>query len=164
MPLPSELLQLANHLAHLDLETHRQASLRRAASTAYYALFHLLVSETTLNWSRLETRSALGRLFEHGKMKRVCEKTVSDLNKIFNERPQDSPELTVLNHLRTIAGAFVLSYQERNDADYETSQEWSQTDAVNLVDAVSAAFTSWEAIQTEPAAQAFLFSLLAKDR
>jgi hypothetical protein len=30
--------------------------------------------------------------------------------------------------------------------------------------AVSAAFESWDAIKNEPAAQAFLFSLLAKDR
>ena len=164
MPLPDELLELAKHLANLDQEKHEQASLRRAISTAYYALFHLLVSETTLNWSRLETRSALGRLFEHGKMKRVCEKTVSDLNKMFNERPQDSPELTIPKHLRTIAKAFVLAYQERNDADYEVSKEWSRTDVLSLVDTVSDAFKSWEAIKHEPAAQGFLFSLLAKDR
>jgi uncharacterized protein (UPF0332 family) len=164
MPLPNELLQLANHLANLDLQVHRQASLRRAASTAYYALFHLLVSETTLNWSRLETRSALGRLFEHGKMKRVCDKQVSELNKILQRSVPDSPELAILKHLRTIAKAFVQAYQERNDADYETSKEWSRTDAVKQIDAVSAAFKSWEAIKNEPAAQAFLFSLLAKDR
>jgi hypothetical protein len=70
MSLPDELLALAGHLANLDMEAHRQASLRRAVSTAYYALFHLLVSETTLNWSRDETRSALGRLFEHRKNER----------------------------------------------------------------------------------------------
>ena len=66
MSLPFELLELAKHLANGN-ETHRQASLRRAVSTAYYALFHLLVSETTLNWKPVETRAALGRLFEHGK-------------------------------------------------------------------------------------------------
>ena len=63
MSLPYELLELAKHLASIDNATYRQASLRRAASTAYYALFHLLVSETTLNWKPVETRAALGRLF-----------------------------------------------------------------------------------------------------
>ena len=97
-------------------------------------------------------------------MKRVCDKIVSDLNKTFKTRPPDSPELTVSNHLHAIAYAFAQAYEQRNEADYETSKEWSRTDALNQVDTVSAAFKSWDAIQDEPVAQAFLFSLLAKDR
>jgi uncharacterized protein (UPF0332 family) len=164
MSLPHELLQLANHLANLDNEAHCQASRRRAVSTAYYALFHLLVAETTLNWSRPETRAALGRLFEHGKMKSVCDKSVSDLNKVLKKGRPPGPELAISKQLGGIAETFARAYQQRNDADYETSREWSRTDAVKQVDAVSAAFKGWEAIRNEPAAQAFLFSLLAKDR
>jgi hypothetical protein len=164
MSLPHELLDLANHLANLDRGAHLQASRRRAVSTAYYAFFHLLVSETTLNWSRVETRAALGRLFEHGKMKSVCDKKVSDLNKVFRKRPPDSTELAVFKHLHAIAYAFAEVYEHRRNADYETSREWSRTDALRQVEAVAAAFKSWEAIRNEPAAQAFLFSLLAKDR
>jgi len=164
MSLPDELLALAGHLANLDTEAHRQASLRRAVSSAYYALFHLLVSETTVNWSRDETRSALGRLFEHRKMKGVCDKKVVEVNKLLKDNPLDSPELTVSKHLLTIANTFVQVFQERNDADYDTSKEWDQTDVLRQIDAVSAAFKSWEAIKHEPAAQTFLFSLLAKDR
>jgi hypothetical protein len=58
----------------------------------------------------------------------------------------------------------VQVFQERNDADYETSKEWDQTNVLRQIDAVSAAFKSWEAIKDAPVAQAFLFSLLAKDR
>jgi len=97
-------------------------------------------------------------------MKRVCDKRVSDLNKIFKKRPPPSPELAISNQLGVIAETFAEAYEQRNDADYETSKEWSRTDALNQVEAVSAAFKSWEAIRNEPAAQAFLFSLLAKDR
>jgi hypothetical protein len=52
--------------------------------------------------------------------------------------------------------------QERNYADYDTGKEWTQTDVVNRIDAVSAAFESWKAIREEPVAQAYLVSLLGK--
>ena len=69
MAYHDDLLRLASDLA--DKADATQADLRRAVSTAYYALFHLLVSETTLNWSRESSRNALGRMFDHSLMKRV---------------------------------------------------------------------------------------------
>ena len=69
MPFPDHLLEQAQHLANRERKRPRQASLRRAVSTAYYALFHLLVSEAILNWKRVDQRHLLARFFEHGKMK-----------------------------------------------------------------------------------------------
>jgi hypothetical protein len=69
MAYADDLLELAKHLANLEPVNPRQACLRRTVSTAYYALFHLLISEATLNWGRPELRSELGRVFGHGKMK-----------------------------------------------------------------------------------------------
>jgi len=43
-------------------------------------LFHLLISEAAANWSRVELRPALGRIFEHGKMKNASTNRVSLLN------------------------------------------------------------------------------------
>lgn len=51
MGFAEDLLEIAQHLATLYPENPRQASLRRAVSTAYYAIFHLLIFETTLNWN-----------------------------------------------------------------------------------------------------------------
>ena len=68
MKFAEDLLALALYLANLKIEPSRQASLRRAVSTAYYALFHLLISEAMLSWSQAEQRAALGRLFDHGTM------------------------------------------------------------------------------------------------
>lgn len=71
-----DLLQLARRTFELDAGPGRprQATLRRTISTAYYALFHLLVSEAT---SRMGLRGpdakrfqrGLGRAFEHETMK-----------------------------------------------------------------------------------------------
>lgn len=45
MPFPEDLLQQAYDLASKEPENPKQTSLRRAVSTAYYALFHLLIDE-----------------------------------------------------------------------------------------------------------------------
>ena len=58
-----DLLELARDLADLHPESPPQPSLRRAVSTAYYALFHLLISEAPANWARPELRAILGPLF-----------------------------------------------------------------------------------------------------
>jgi len=60
MAFPDDLLELAQQLADLHPESPHQASLRRAVSTAYYALFHLLISEATTNGS-LSGQSIPGR-------------------------------------------------------------------------------------------------------
>jgi len=49
MSLAKDLLDQANRLARSEKSKPKQASLRRAVSTAYYALFHLLIAEATGN-------------------------------------------------------------------------------------------------------------------
>ena len=48
MPFPDDLLEQAYDLAQKELISPKQASLRRAVSTAYYALFHLLIDEAVM--------------------------------------------------------------------------------------------------------------------
>src|SRR6266404_3678937 len=49
-----------------------QASLRRAVSTACYALFHLLTEEAARRWSGAsEARTGMERAFQHGPMKNI---------------------------------------------------------------------------------------------
>jgi hypothetical protein len=45
--------------------TPNQADLRLSVSSAYYALFHLLIFETIRHWSLDSSRNALGRMFNH---------------------------------------------------------------------------------------------------
>jgi hypothetical protein len=63
MPFAEHLLEQAEHLAKRERNRPRQASLRRAVSTAYYALFHLLIHEATQNWKRAAQRHLLARAF-----------------------------------------------------------------------------------------------------
>src|SRR5258708_37751118 len=73
MPFPEDLLQQAYDLANKEPTNPKQASLRRAVSTAYYALFHLLIDEAVSKWAIERQRSILARTFEHGKMKGICD-------------------------------------------------------------------------------------------
>jgi hypothetical protein len=83
-----DLLALAQGIANLPSETRRQANLRRSVSTAYYALFHLLSSEATLNWARPELEPMLGRLFDHGPMRSTSEEKEAELNRYLADRPR----------------------------------------------------------------------------
>ena len=70
MGLAQDLLQQADHLASYEGSNASQASLRRAVSTAYYALFQLLIEDAAQRWQgSSEARTGLERAFAHGPMK-----------------------------------------------------------------------------------------------
>jgi len=106
MPLAEGLLELARQIAYLDQQGGDEASCRRAISTAYYALFHLLVSDAISNWSRIECRPILGRTFEHGNMKSVSSNLISQHKQMLKTNPPDGAELTVAKHLNIVADSF----------------------------------------------------------
>jgi hypothetical protein len=123
MAFPDDLLELAKQLADLHPEAPHQASLRRAVSTAYYALFHLLISDATANWARPELRTTLARFFDHGPMKTASENQVSEINRALKYGVPESLKTAAAIRLRTVAEAFKQVQQRRNDADYNLAKE-----------------------------------------
>jgi hypothetical protein len=160
MAFPDDLLELAQDLANLHREIPHQASLRRAVSTAYYTLFHLLISEATANWARPELRATLGRCFDHGPMKTASEAKVSQINTLLMRNPPDGEGKTVALHLRTVANTFVQAQQRRYDADYNLGREWTRVEVDTQIASVTVAFKAWKVIRDEATAQAYLVSLL----
>lgn len=165
MSFPDQLLEQAQHLANREKKRPRQASLRRAVSTAYYAFFHLLISEATKNWKRVGQRNALARVFGHGRMKDASERQRSELNAGFKKKPvPPRSEVTIARHLHEVVSAFIQSQQLRQTADYDNSRQWTRTEVLTQIDTVAAAFRSWKVIREEDIAQAYLVSLLGRDR
>jgi uncharacterized protein (UPF0332 family) len=164
--LPEDLLEQAKHLARRDPKRPKQASLRRAISTAYYALFHLLVSETVRNWKHAGSRDELARMFEHTNMRTACVNKRNELKTQLKTVTKTAPlpNVTVLQRLHLVAETFVDMHAEREKADYDYSATWTRTEAVSMVTTVESAFKAWQAIRNEDAAQAFLFTLLQKKR
>ncbi len=164
MPFHDDLLEQAQHLANREKKRPRQASLRRAISTAYYALFHLLIYEATLNWKQVDQRAMLARFFEHGKMKAASDKQRGECKRLIGSNPPDGPELDSYRHLHNISDTFFQSQQQRHTADYDNSKQWSRTEVLTQVTLVQEAFHSWKAIRAGQPAQAYLISLLGNPK
>ena len=77
MTVYEDLIQLAERIATLDSGKPKQAYLRRAVSTTYYALFQFLVDQAccvqigTQHYQKA-FRHALGRGFVHTIMQQAC--------------------------------------------------------------------------------------------
>lgn len=167
MRLPEGLLEQAQHLVKREPKRPKQASLRRAVSTAYYGLFHLLISEAILNWRRAGDRVHLARMFEHSHMRSICAKKRDELNKelkMSEKGGTPNQEESVNRNLHRVVATFVQMHEERELADYDYSGNWTRTDVLLKVEGVAAAFKAWKAIRDEEVAQAFLFTLLNKKR
>lgn len=161
MTNPESLLELAQEIANLHPGESHQASLRRALSTGYYALFHLLIEEATLNWKHPEARGVLARVFDHGPMRQAADKKAAELNGYFKGAPVEGKERTIADHLHFVAETFVQAQQDRNEADYNVARNWDRTEVLVYIKEIAEAFKSWEVVRDEPAAQAFLVSMLA---
>jgi hypothetical protein len=151
MAFAHDLLALAEHLLHKDGTNPTQAGLRRAVSTAYYALFHLLIDEAVSNWAVARHRSKLARTFDHGAMKKVCE------DQIKKSRSDGIPAPLAL--LADVAQTFVELQSARHTADYDNSYTWTKADAREWIARTDIAFTYWGGIRTEDESQDFLLSL-----
>lgn len=154
MAFAEDLLKQAFLLLNKEPKTPTQASLRRSVSTAYYALFHLLIQDASANWNRTDTRDYLSRAFEHKTMKdasRRAENAAYD--------PSVPPQ--VETRLRSVARAFRELQVRRLLADYSNATKWDRVKASSKVDQSKMAFSDWKVIRNEYVAQRYLISLLS---
>src|SRR6185312_577897 len=160
MALAEDLLAQARTLATLDDGIPSQANLRRAISSAYYALFHLFIAEAVERLLPAEPpglRERASRAFSHGEIKQVCvrflgKQIVEDFAPLL--RVSFSPEL------KSIAQIFVNLQEERHLADYDVSISLLRTETLLLLDEVQRGFADWKLIRETDEATVFLAALL----
>lgn len=150
MSFPEDLLEQAYDLAAKEPGEPKQASLRRAVSTGYYALFHLLIDEAVGKWAVERQRSVLARTFGLDGMKRKCAEVV--------KRAKDGDKLP--DELSTVAHNFIQLQEYRHTADYDNSMWWSRADVNAVLTLATDAFNAWSAIRAQDDAQDFLLQLL----
>jgi hypothetical protein len=171
LSLPSDLLAQAQFLVGREPKKPKQASLRRAVSAAYYALFHLLTEDAARlmfgGSDAAALRAVVCRAFQHATMKRAAQGfgagTLGEPWKSLLDTP--SPEL------KLVAGTFVDLQQQRHQADYDFGRPLIRTEATDLVERVEAAIRTWKAIRKTGAssksysleARVFLAALLVHD-
>ncbi|SPF51778.1 conserved hypothetical protein [Candidatus Sulfopaludibacter sp. SbA4] len=159
MAFHDDLLEQARHLANRERKQPRQASLRRAISSGYYALFHLLIAEAVSKWEIAAQRPQLARIFEHARMNAASERVLNV--RLFPFTGQD-PALVA--HLKRIARTFSRSYEQRQMADYDNARHWVRTEVLDLIDTIAEAFQSVKAIRGEAIGNDYLLSLFLKER
>jgi len=159
--LPEHLLEQARHLARRERTRPRQASLRRALSTAYYALFHFLIREAVRqighNLSE-ENFNRAYRWFDHGAMYRVARGCSQETVRIPNSKEvliQDNPR-----GIQFIAQHFADLQELRHLADYDPGAIFVRADVLAMTDRVATTFLLWPAVKNSPEVNAFLLSLL----
>jgi len=167
LALHHDLLEQASHLALRERKKPKQASLRRAVSAAYYALFHLLIAEGARLLSPTNPaglKILIGRAFNHGQMREVCSGFVEGNAKPNSNRipPATKALLTLpldLNFVQVLQ-AFVDLQEARHQADYDLTKICSRLDAVSHVQIARQAFSDWESIRKTPNASTFMAALL----
>lgn len=136
------------------------ATLRRGVSTAYYALFHLLVSETM---ERVIAdpllRTDMGRLIDHNPTRKVC-KEYAEAERIGGALQLRNGDV-IPDQLQSIAHAFGVLIEARHRADYDPAvgKDFTPNEAYTLLMTVEAAFLDWIVGQSDPATGKFLGKL-----
>jgi len=159
--LHRDLLEQARHLAKREPKKPRQASLRRAVSNAYYALFHFMLYEATLLLfpnKPAGLRERASRAFSHGDVRTVCE-TWGKGNAIVDFATAPNEPM-----LRDIAATLRDLHERRQWADYDLTKTFDRVEVLRLIDKVENAMVDWKTIKNTDNAKIFLSSLLLHSR
>ena len=130
---PHDLVQTARRLAESGAPQPTQADLRRAVSTAYYALFHCLAgtaADLLTGASRGKEWHQVYRALEHGKARDACR--------------QQAAMRTFPKEIRRFAEAFVELQKARQQADYALEHELSKPDVLATIDTAEDAIVEFE--------------------
>ena len=162
MTLHADLLKQAGFLARREPKRPSQASLRRAVSASYYALFHLLVDEATrLMFSghgRAPLRPVAARAFRHSTMKALAKQFATPgvpakLAPALGAQP-------IQPALVDVATTFQELQQARHEADYDLSRRFTRPEVILLIDLTQQAFDDWQSVRGTLQADTFLAGLL----
>jgi uncharacterized protein (UPF0332 family) len=144
--LADEFLDDARDLATRSYGNHRPSHMRRAISTAYYAVFHLFVEDFVEHWEFEDQRARLGRMFNHGPMK----------NAAYQKKGDPTP---LEKDLIDVAKSFAQIQQDRHRADYDSGWKLVETDVRDSVTLAEEVFVKWRRIKGEAIARHHLLSM-----
>jgi hypothetical protein len=151
--LADDLLEDARHLAAKGNAEHRASCMRRAVSTAYYAVFHLLVEDFVEHWEFVDQRPRLARMFNHQKMRDAP----------FAPKDKRNPTAAEMA-LMDVVRAFGQLQNDRHRADYDLAWNIVGTDVVDAITLAEDTFAKWRSIRNEDAAQQHLLSMFGANR
>lgn len=148
MALCDDLLVDARHLALKGSSENRPSCMRRAISTAYYAVFHMIVDDFVEHWPFADQRARLGRMFTHQRMRDTPVK--------FKD-PKNPTGVEI--DLKDIVRALGQLQKDRHRADYDPSWNIVDTDVQDAITSAADIFARWRTIRNDDAVQNHLLSM-----
>lgn len=165
MSLGYDLLEQSKSLATAARGRPKQANLRRAISSAYYAIYHLLSSETARLFVRepdfVNIGSLIQRTLVHREMKRASA-SIAD-GKLPEGIQPDGLSFQPTPHLKLICKTFIKLQELRHLADYDTSQQFSMGQTLELIRDTERAFAAWDIVRNSDEARLYLACFLLWD-
>jgi hypothetical protein len=130
-----DLLDIAQHLALLDERRPRQTSLRRAISSAYYALFHALAAlcadELVGRSKPWNVYTPIYRTLDHGRAKDVFKRLLAGS----------------VGDIAAVGQAFILLQERRHIADYDPLPlPLGRSETLDLIDRAKRATVGLDAL------------------
>ena len=147
-----DLIMTARSLMELDPRRPTQANLRRAVSTAYYAVFHSLAytaANLLIGRERTAAWHQVYRALEHGNARSAC------LNK---QAMEGFP-----NEIEEFALTFVDLQKARHRADYSFDVSYDRHDTLTAIDRAAGAIDQLERVNIHHR-RSFVAHLLFKRR
>jgi hypothetical protein len=145
--LADDLLVDARDLAAKGTSENRSSCLRRSISTAYYAVFHMLVEDFISQWPLVDQRPRLAG----------CSTTRDARSQGQRGRSEEpNPSRRIFGQGKT---AFQQLQADRHGADYDLSWNISPSDATNAVTLAVSAFAEWQSVRQEQLARHYLLSM-----
>jgi hypothetical protein len=164
-----DLFAQAEILATIDPGKPKQVNLRRALSSAYYAVFHFLIEDVCrvqfgAAHSQQAYRAVLGRAFSHNVMNAACVSFAGGTLK--NAVIKGLPRNAVGNYgiqptIMDIASIFTEMQDKRNLADYDRSERFKRSDVLLLIDSAKKAVAKFDALPMSDDKRFFLACLWA---
>ena len=134
-----DLMEVAHALTKSDAGRPTQARLRRAVSTAYYAMFHCLAASAAdlfIGPARGPAWHRAYRALEHGRARNACRQGQTML-----EFPME---------IRNFAEAFVVLQNERQQADYALDTDaYQKSDVLGHIASAERAISQFEQADVE---------------
>jgi uncharacterized protein (UPF0332 family) len=144
----------------------RQADIRRAISTAYYALFHFILTGAADEFvgvtKRLSSRyTIVYRSINHSVLKKLCERLSNP--KVSPDMLKHFPRSGLGANLPALASAVVELQEKRHLADYDPSKKFKTSDARRAIDTANGAIARFNRLN-QKRRQAFVTLLCFPQR
>lgn len=162
MSLAEDLLHQAKALCALDAYRPKQANLRRSVSSAYYALFHAIVTAGVdcMLPARSELRDLVARKFQHSVMKATAERAGQAERQKRNERKKNSQAVAENTDLLQLASVFVSLQEARHLADYAPDEVLSKLQATTHIEDAAQAMRALDRVRATPVGERLLWEML----